>query len=217
MGVKKGNSLINKYGKEISLETLRGNIVIVDLFYVLHKFIRLDISNPLYYILEVINLIETILSTLRGKVKVQSVESVVYKSSLNNVLNDKVFNFHTYNISSTFSINKQKQKKFLTYFDKLCDEFNNSNKPNVCADTSTEPILTISSITNDLYEKGYSGLDIITYLENSNNFDVIHKYQMILLFNKLKKDFRNEKLFILFILNFILLRSECDLENISFM
>jgi hypothetical protein len=58
MGVKKGNSLINKYGKEISLETLRGNIVIVDLFYVLHKFIRLDISNPLYYILEVINLIE---------------------------------------------------------------------------------------------------------------------------------------------------------------
>jgi hypothetical protein len=58
MGVKKGNTLINKYSKEISLETLRGNIVIVDLFYILHKFIRLDILNPLYYILEVINLIE---------------------------------------------------------------------------------------------------------------------------------------------------------------
>jgi hypothetical protein len=40
---------------------------------------------------------------------------------------------------------------------------------------------------------------------------------MILLFNKVKKDFRNEKLFILFMLNFILLRSEYDLENISFM
>ena len=34
--------------------------------------------------------------------------------------------------------------------------------------------------------------------------------------NKIKKEFRNEKLFILFILNFML-RSEYDLENISFM
>jgi hypothetical protein len=58
MGIKKGNTLINKYAKEISLETLRNKIVIVDLFYLLHKFIRLDISNPLYYSLEVINFIE---------------------------------------------------------------------------------------------------------------------------------------------------------------
>ena len=58
MGIKKGNTLINKYGKEISLEQLRGNIIIVDLFYLLHKFTRIDISQPLYYILEVINFIE---------------------------------------------------------------------------------------------------------------------------------------------------------------
>jgi len=132
-------------------------------------------------------------------------------------LKDNIFNFHTYNISTTFSINKQRQRKFLTYFDKICNEFNNSNKITACDKTTTDSIVRISSITNDLYEKGYSGLDIITYLENSNKFDIIHKYQMILLFNKLKKDFRNEKLFILFILNFMLLRSECDLENISFM
>ena len=60
MGVKKGNSLINKYGKEISLETLRDNIIIVDLFYLLHKFIRLDISHQSYYIFELINFIEKI-------------------------------------------------------------------------------------------------------------------------------------------------------------
>jgi len=58
MGVKKGNSLINKYGKTISLNTLRDTIIIVDLFYLLHKFIRLDISKPHYYILELINFIE---------------------------------------------------------------------------------------------------------------------------------------------------------------
>ena len=58
MGIKKGNTLINKYGKDISLEKLRGNIVIVDLFYLLHKFTRVNISKPLYYIFEVINFIE---------------------------------------------------------------------------------------------------------------------------------------------------------------
>lgn len=58
MGVKKGSSLTKNYGKEISLEYLRDTIVIVDLFYVLHKFIRLDISKPLSYILELINFIE---------------------------------------------------------------------------------------------------------------------------------------------------------------
>ena len=58
MGVKKGSTLINKYGKTISLETLRDTIVIIDFFYLLHKFIRLDISKPHYYILELINFIE---------------------------------------------------------------------------------------------------------------------------------------------------------------
>ena len=57
MGIKKGNTFINKYGNEISLEQLRDNTVIVDLFYILHKFTRINISNPLHYILELINFI----------------------------------------------------------------------------------------------------------------------------------------------------------------
>ena len=58
MGIKKGNTLFKKYGNEISLDILKDNIVIVDLFYILHKFTRIDISNPLYYMLEVINIID---------------------------------------------------------------------------------------------------------------------------------------------------------------
>ena len=57
MGIKKGNTFINKYGSEISLEKLRDNTVIVDLFYILHKFSRINIANPLHYILELINFI----------------------------------------------------------------------------------------------------------------------------------------------------------------
>ena len=42
-------------------------------------------------------------------------------------------------------------------------------------------------------------------------------YEYLIIFNKIRKEFRNEKLLILFILNFFLIRSDVTLENISFM
>jgi len=75
----------------------------------------------------------------------------------------------------------------------------------------------LMDLSNVLYEKGYSGLDLMKYIEQTKTMDELKKYQLLLVFNKIKKEFRNEKLFILFILNFMLLRSEYDLENISFM
>ena len=72
-----------------------------------------------------------------------------------------------------------------------------------------------------LYEKGYSGLDIITLLENhkflETQLTMEKRYELIILFNRVRKEFRNEKLLILFILNFVFLSSNLYLENISFM
>jgi DNA polymerase III delta prime subunit len=84
----------------------------------------------------------------------------------------------------------------------------------ICENDIYEQLMDLS---NKLYEKGYSGLDLMTYIDNNKEIDELKKYQMLLVFNKIKKDFRNEKLFMLFILNFMLLRSNDDLENISFM
>ena len=141
-------------------------------------------------------------------------ELYVYESKIKN----KVINLHKYAIENTFSINKYKEKKNHVFFNKLFNDFKIIKDTNDDVnDDANNTTIKLTSMTHDLYEKGYSGLDIISYLENSDEFMPIHKYQMILLFNKVKNDFRNEKLFILFILNFILLRSEYDLENISFM
>ena len=72
-----------------------------------------------------------------------------------------------------------------------------------------------------IYEKGYSGLDIIQLLENhkflESTITIEKRYELLLAFNKVRKEFRNEKMLILFILNFIFLSSEHSLENISFM
>jgi hypothetical protein len=76
-------------------------------------------------------------------------------------------------------------------------------------------------LCSKLYEKGYSGLDIIQLLENhkflETTLSVEKRYELLIAFNRVRKEFRNEKLLILFILNFVFLSSELSLENISFM
>ena len=70
-----------------------------------------------------------------------------------------------------------------------------------------------------LYEKGYSGLDIISLLENNHFFPEISlekRYELLFAFNKVRKEFRNEQILILFILNFTFLNQQFSLENISF-
>jgi hypothetical protein len=43
------------------------------------------------------------------------------------------------------------------------------------------------------------------------------RYEYLVCFSRVRTEFRNEKLLMLFILNFIFLSSELALENISFM
>jgi hypothetical protein len=71
-----------------------------------------------------------------------------------------------------------------------------------------------------IYEKGCSAIDIITLIENTTGFPMLNadkKYEILFAFNKIKKEFRNEKLLIMFILHFIFISSVVSLENISFM
>ena len=67
----------------------------------------------------------------------------------------------------------------------------------------------------------YNTLDIINLLENTNFLESIlsieKRYELLICFNRVRKEFRNEKLLILFIINFLFLSSEMSLENISFM
>jgi len=127
------------------------------------------------------------------------------------IVNGKVVNLHKYILNNTFKINnqdKKREKLFETCFNEISIQFKN-NENNI--------YITIFDISTKLYEKGYCGLDIMEYIESRNDSDELKKYEMLLTFNKIKKEFRSEKLFISFILNFLLIRSDYNLENISFM
>lgn len=119
------------------------------------------------------------------------------------VINGISVNLHKHVLNECFTQNKYHTKR-QTWLKKYIDKLNNINYKELI------------KISISLYEKGYSGLDIIVYLENSSIIDE-KKYLLLLAFHKIKKEFRNEKLLILTMLNYLLLRSDVNLENMSFM
>ena len=126
------------------------------------------------------------------------------------VLNGKILNLYQYNLNEIFKMKDIKMNR-LEWLKKELSK--NINKK-----TNLDDLM---SLCVKLYEKSYSGLDIMNLLENSKFLEGIitleKRYELLLAFNRVRKEFRNEKLLILFILNFIFLSSELSLENISFM
>ena len=74
----------------------------------------------------------------------------------------------------------------------------------------------IARLSRDLYEEGYSALDIIEFVHKSP-MNEMKKYELLIIFDKVRREFRNEKLLLLFLIHFIVFRCKMSLENISFM
>ena len=123
--------------------------------------------------------------------------------------NGNIINLYKYNLNETFKM-KDIQNTRLEWLKK--ELLKSVNKI-----TNISELIQIST---RLYEKGYSGIDIFNLIENPKFMDLLitteKKYELLIAFNKVRKEFRNEKLLILFILNFLFLSSEISLENISF-
>jgi len=126
------------------------------------------------------------------------------------VINNIMVNLYQYNLNNTFKMEEIKKNRNIFLKKELIKL---ENKP-----ITLEKLMTLCV---KLYEKAYSSLDIINLLENSNFLEntitTEKRYELLICFNRVKKEFRNEKLLILFILNFIYFSSELSLENISFM
>lgn len=117
----------------------------------------------------------------------------------------KPINLYKYNLDETFKLTNVKQSKAEWLKKELF-------KP-ITLETN------LISFSTKLYEKGYSALDLIKLLEDDLNSQLtdLKRYELLVAFNKVRKEFRNEKLLILFILNFVFLDIETNLDNISFM
>jgi hypothetical protein len=77
----------------------------------------------------------------------------------------------------------------------------------------------IIRLAHDLHERAYSSTDLLRWLETRPESELPseQKCEKLLAFQKVRHEFRNERLLMLFMLHFMLFRSNDSLENISFM
>lgn len=121
--------------------------------------------------------------------------------------NGNIINLYKYNLDQTFKMETIKKQRL----DWLKIELEKT-----MSDKMSEASLLL--FVTKLYEKAYNALDVIQLLENGHiNVSTEKKYELLIAFNKVRKEFRNEKLLLLFLLNFTYLDSKMVLENISFM
>ena len=114
-------------------------------------------------------------------------------------------NFHKYRINKNL-VYKNYRKKNITSIKKYINE------------NSFNDIKKIITLSENYYIKGFSCIDFIDFLNNNKikNLDDDKKYEILIFFYKIKKDFRNEKILLFIMFYFVYLRSDLDLENISF-
>jgi hypothetical protein len=122
---------------------------------------------------------------------------------------EEIGNLYTHHLDATFSMHPVKYQRLVWLKRELAKTIDESI-------TKTKLIL----IATKLYEKAYSGIDLIEALEDDSVAPTLtpeKRYELLFHYSRVRKEFRNEKLIIWFILNFAYLSSNISLENISFM
>jgi GTPase SAR1 family protein len=113
-------------------------------------------------------------------------------------------NLYKYNLGRTLKLTNLKNKRI------------ESLKKELAHMKDTMDDKSLHTLVNKLYEKGFSGLDILKLIEeNYFSMEDDKKFELLVTFNKARKEFRNEKLLLLFILNFLYLDKLTNLDNVE--
>jgi len=116
------------------------------------------------------------------------------------VENGEISNLHKYSINRYFSIEMtEEQKKFL----------HNEMENLFLKEIDHKDLIKVST---DLYEKGLSCLDLIEWIKTSEKIADIDKSTYCICYDNIKSEYRCEKTLILYMLDFIFLRSNKDVK-----
>ena len=146
------------------------------------------------------------------------------------IINNCVTNLHTYNLNDVYTFNTDATRRIylktlLTGIIKkhdACVEVTQPTQPsppttNQVKSKKQHVISECMSLITKIYNKAFCSIDLLYYMEHNSKIDDLKKYEYLITFQKIKREFRNEKLLMLFILYFLIFRSDLTLENISFM
>jgi hypothetical protein len=135
----------------------------------------------------------------------------------------RVINLHSYladKACDTYKINKSREHP-LDELIKIHPSYLRATTTGAPELANEEPTCNeyekILDLSVSLYEQGYCGLDVIEFIHAHPDIIDIRRYELLIMFDKVRKEFRNEKLLLLYFLQFIVFRCNMSLENISFM
>jgi Cdc6-like AAA superfamily ATPase len=141
------------------------------------------------------------------------------------VINNRITNLHSHHLNKVYADTfKERDGNHYTYLKTCLNNFiKNANDANAndanandANDANATALEECIKFVTKLYEKGYSSIDLMNYIEKSKNIEELKRFEYLTVFQKIKREFRNEKTLMLFFLYFFVFRRELTLENISF-
>jgi hypothetical protein len=141
------------------------------------------------------------------------------------VIHKRITNLHTHHLNDVYTVPfKEYDGKRNTYLNAAMNNFMKKVKEDTKQDeiNQNETVTTSSNLEEcmgfviKLYDKGYSSIDVMNYIEKSKSIEELKRFEYLTMFQKIKREFRNEKILMLFFLYFFIFRKELTLENISF-
>lgn len=123
------------------------------------------------------------------------------------VLNGKIMNLEKLKIKQLEEdlFDKNLNDKLIEMMNKLEELKKNNNLE----------LKDINNYSLMFYENGINCLDIMKYFEENIEYDEYEKMKIIMYFDMIKVEYRNEKLLILIMLKYIYFRSKDDLKSIT--
>jgi hypothetical protein len=120
----------------------------------------------------------------------------------NPIINDKEVNLHVYHINNSMpQFVHTHQEWFQEQMNDLFEyEFNHDY---------------LFNLASELYEKGFSCIDVVCWLENCIPLSPFKKCSLKLCFNTIRSEIRSEKLLILYILDYVFMRKNKDIKSIT--
>lgn len=117
---------------------------------------------------------------------------------------------HTINIEQTYELNDLKfEARMRVLMPEFQDMIDNGFQPD------KHDYKWFIQLSNRLYESGISCLDILQFFESQALGEDLFRVQFV--FHKIKSEFRCEKMLMMYLFDYLFLRSDRSLKNVSFL
>jgi DNA polymerase III delta prime subunit len=127
----------------------------------------------------------------------------IYVPEHTHPITGQTINLHQYHLENIMDTNPMKENRIQKINEIIQENLNMLGETKILADLSVK-----------MYEHGFSCLDLISWINQSEIISADKRLSVIMCFQKIKSNFRSEKILIFYLLDFLFVRSNTELINI---